>query len=90
MNVELLKVIGTAQAANALFYVSQAEGLPLVQHNPPRYRDENDIIKPACELFRQKSYDQNLAGEFIAKLFGMFAEHPDSVGNIIQFRRKNG
>lgn len=47
MNVELLKSIGNAQAANALFYVSQSEGLPLVQHNPPLISVDPSKVDPA-------------------------------------------
>lgn len=32
--LEILRKIGAATAAGQLFYVSQAEGLPLIQHNP--------------------------------------------------------
>lgn len=47
MNLELLKSIGNAQAANALFYVSQGEGLPLVQHSPPLIAVDPGKVDPA-------------------------------------------
>lgn len=47
MNTELLKSIGNAQAANALFYVSQAEGMPLVQHSPPLITVDPSKVDPA-------------------------------------------
>ena len=47
MNMELLKSIGNAQAANALFYVSQAEGMPLVQHSPPLITVDPSKVDPA-------------------------------------------
>lgn len=35
MNVELLKAVANAAAANTAVYLSQADALPLMQHNPP-------------------------------------------------------
>lgn len=35
VNIALLSAIGAAAAAGQVFYISQADGMPLVQHNPP-------------------------------------------------------
>lgn len=52
----VLTAIANATSANADFYVSQAEGLPLVQHNPPlitvdaAVRDPSDNTKVAARI----------------------------------------
>jgi hypothetical protein len=56
MNLDVLKAIANATAASAVFYVSQADGLPLVQHNPPlitvdvNSKDPSDASKVAAKL----------------------------------------
>lgn len=56
MDTTLLKKIADAQAAGQPFYVSQAEGLPLVQNNPPLIvvdgtkSDPNDNTKIAAQV----------------------------------------
>lgn len=56
MNVELLKAIANATAANTVVYLSQADALPLMQHNPPlitidqNAADPNDTSKRAATI----------------------------------------
>lgn len=54
MNVELLRSIANATAANSVVYVSQADGLPLVQEKlisvDPATRDPNDATKIAAHI----------------------------------------
>ncbi len=56
MDLNVLKAIANANAAGAVFYVSQAEGMPLVQNSPPlitvdpSQRDPNDAGKVAATL----------------------------------------
>lgn len=55
-NVVLLSAIGAATAAGQMFYVSQEEGLPLINHKPPLIeingaaKDPNDANKYAARL----------------------------------------
>jgi hypothetical protein len=56
INVELLRAIGNATSAGVPVYVSQADGLPLIQHQPPLIQvdpnkvDPNDATKIAATL----------------------------------------
>lgn len=54
MNVELLRAIANATAANSVVYVSQADGMPLVQEKyitvDPSVRDPNDATKIASHI----------------------------------------
>lgn len=56
MDLNVLRAVANATAANAAFYVSQADGMPLVQHNPPlitvdaSQRDPNDNGKVKATL----------------------------------------
>lgn len=56
MNTEILRAIANATAASSVMYVSQAEGLPLLQNNPPliavdaNQRDPNDPNKVAAQV----------------------------------------
>lgn len=44
MNLNLLRAIANATAANAVVYVTKDDGLPLLQHNPPLITvDVNDV-----------------------------------------------
>lgn len=56
MNTELLKALATATAAGTLFYVSQADGLPLLKNDPalisvdPAKVDPTDASKIAATI----------------------------------------
>lgn len=56
MNVELLKAIANATAANTVVYLSQSDALPLMQHQPalitvnPNVADPNDASKRAATI----------------------------------------
>lgn len=54
VNVELLKAVANATAANALVYLSQADAMPLMQHNlitiDPNVADPNDASKRAAKV----------------------------------------
>lgn len=54
VNVELLKAVANATAANAVVYLSQSDAMPLMQHKlitvDPNVADPNDASKRAAKL----------------------------------------
>ena len=54
--------------------------------SPERYRNKNDIVEYACHILSQKMNNPELFNEFIKRLWGMFGEQSDSVGNVIDLR----
>lgn len=46
MNLELLRAIANATAANTVVYVSREDGLPLIQHNPPLITVNTSKVDP--------------------------------------------
>lgn len=46
MNLELLRAIANATAANAVVYVSKEDGLPLLQNNPPLITVDVNNVDP--------------------------------------------
>ena len=46
MNLELLRAIANATAANTFVYVSSKDGLPLIQHNPPLIMVDTSNVDP--------------------------------------------
>lgn len=94
MNVELLKAVANATAANAVVYLSQADALPLMQHNPPliaidpNAADPTDPSKRAAKITDEGvkflASDQAGSAEKSASQFNVLS------GNFVRPKVKRG